>query len=108
MMSTTGDGTYTFVNVATGRLPDVSNSSTEDGARVETYTPTSGDNQRWTVIDETVQGLEDVRTYTVTDHRPELPDTVTPIYRDGPRGELPVTWDYPEKGEWKKPGTIRM
>jgi hypothetical protein len=53
MMSTTGDGTYTLVNVATGRLVDVAGQSTGDGARVSTWTPNSGDNQRWAVVDET-------------------------------------------------------
>ncbi|GAB3233467.1 hypothetical protein GCM10027447_29910 [Glycomyces halotolerans] len=108
ILSTTGDGTYTFVNAATGRLPDVWGRSTEDGAQVGTYTPTSGSNQRWTVVDETVLGVQDLEGYTVTGHRPELPETVAPVYRDGPRGELQVDWTYPEKGEWKKPGTIKI
>ncbi|WP_100444753.1 RICIN domain-containing protein [Glycomyces xiaoerkulensis] len=107
-MSSTGDGDWTFVNAATGRLPDVWGHSTEDGATVGTYTPTSGDNQLWAVTDETVQDIQDVHAYTVPDLKPELPDTVTPVYRDGPRGELAVTWDYPEKGEWKKPQVIKI
>ncbi|MBP2327955.1 O-glycosyl hydrolase [Kibdelosporangium banguiense] len=49
VMSTTGDGTWTFVNVATGRLLDVAGQSTADGARVSSWTPTSGPNQRWIV-----------------------------------------------------------
>ncbi|MFC0111918.1 RICIN domain-containing protein [Kibdelosporangium aridum] len=49
IMSTTGDGTWTFVNVATGRLLDVAGQSTADGAKVSTWTPTSGPNQRWAV-----------------------------------------------------------
>lgn len=49
VMSTTGDGTWTFVNVATGRLLDVAGQSTADGAKVSTWTPTSGSNQRWVV-----------------------------------------------------------
>ena len=53
IMSTTGDGTWTFVNAATGRLLDVAGHATADGSRVTTWTPTSGDNQRWSVTDET-------------------------------------------------------
>jgi O-glycosyl hydrolase len=53
IMSTTGDGTWTFVNAATGRLLDVAGHATADGSRVTTWTPTSGANQRWTVTDET-------------------------------------------------------
>lgn len=49
ILSTSGDGSWTFVNAATGRLIDVSGQSTVDGAKVSTYTPTSGANQRWAV-----------------------------------------------------------
>ncbi|GAB3660623.1 hypothetical protein GCM10028833_40150 [Glycomyces tarimensis] len=108
MMSSTGDGTWTFVNVGTGRLIDVGGQATDDGSPVATYTPTSGANQRWAVIDETVQGIEDIATYTVPGLRPELPETVTPVYPGGARGELAVTWDYPSKSEWKKPGVIKI
>jgi O-glycosyl hydrolase len=51
--STTGDGTWTLVNVATGRLLEVAGQSTSDGARVSTWTPNSGANQRWTLTDTT-------------------------------------------------------
>ncbi|WP_084546172.1 Ig-like domain-containing protein [Glycomyces arizonensis] len=108
MMSTTGDGTWTFVNVGTGRLIDVGGQATEDGSPVATYTPTSGANQRWAVIDETVQDLLDVEAYTVPGLAPELPETVTPVYRDGPRGELAVTWKHTGHGKWKRPGTVEV
>jgi len=39
---------------------------------------------------------------------PTLPDTVTPVYRDGARGELPVTWTLPDESRWRKPGTVRV
>ncbi|GAB4000835.1 hypothetical protein GCM10029992_34190 [Glycomyces albus] len=80
--------------------------STEDGATVGTYTPTAGSNQLWTVVDETVQGIEKTKGYTVTGTAPQLPETVTPIYLDGARGELAVEWDVPGKGKWKKPGRL--
>ncbi|WP_235039340.1 RICIN domain-containing protein [Kibdelosporangium aridum] len=35
--------------MATGRLLDVAGQSTADGAKVSTWTPTSGPNQRWAV-----------------------------------------------------------
>ncbi|GAA1767260.1 RICIN domain-containing protein [Streptomonospora arabica] len=50
-MSTTGDGTWTFVNRATGEVVDVSGRATEDGAPVSVWAPNSGDNQRWRVTD---------------------------------------------------------
>ena len=39
IMSTTGDGTWTFVNAATGRLLDVVGQATADGARVSAFLP---------------------------------------------------------------------
>jgi len=107
-MSTTGDGTYTFVNVATGRLLDVSGEATADGSPVSVWTATSGPNQRWTVVDELAVGTQPHETYTLPGRAPELPDTVTPIYRDGPRGELPVQWRLPPDRRWDKPGTVRV
>lgn len=106
--STTGDGTWTLVNAATGRLIDVSGQATADGSPVGTWTPTSGGNQRWRVIDETVQSTEAYETYTLPGLRPELPATVRPVYRDGARGELPVTWTLPPDSAWRKPGVVRV
>ncbi|GGY83940.1 RICIN domain-containing protein [Streptomyces omiyaensis] len=48
MLSTTGEGHYTLVNVASGKLLDVSGQSTSDGAPVGVYRPTTGSNQSWT------------------------------------------------------------
>ncbi|RSD13962.1 glycoside hydrolase [Amycolatopsis eburnea] len=49
-LSTTGDGTWTFVNAATGQLLDVIGESREDGARIGLYRPTNGPNQRWQAV----------------------------------------------------------
>ncbi|NKE62105.1 ricin-type beta-trefoil lectin domain protein [Lentzea sp. PSKA42] len=48
VLSSTGDGSWTFVNAATGSLLDVVGESREDGARIGLYHATSGANQRWT------------------------------------------------------------
>ncbi|MFF8642966.1 RICIN domain-containing protein [Streptomyces sp. NPDC015345] len=53
LMSTTGDGTWTLINAATGRLLEVGGQATHDGAAVTTWTPNSGANQRWQVVDTT-------------------------------------------------------
>ncbi|MFE7834557.1 glycoside hydrolase [Streptomyces sp. NPDC057474] len=108
VMSTTGDGSWTFVNTATGRLVDVTGQSSADGAKVSTYTPTSAANQRWTVSDETVLRTERAEAFTVPDLRPKLPETVTPVFRDGARGSLPVVWDLPSDRKWSRPGTVRV
>ncbi|MEU4521454.1 RICIN domain-containing protein [Amycolatopsis sp. NPDC024027] len=49
-LSTTGDGTWTFVNAASGQLLDVTSESRADGARIGLYKPTNGPNQRWQAI----------------------------------------------------------
>jgi O-glycosyl hydrolase len=49
-VSTTGDGTWTFVNAADGQLLDVTGESRDDGARIGLYRPTNGPNQRWQAI----------------------------------------------------------
>ncbi|WP_199920562.1 RICIN domain-containing protein, partial [Streptomyces sp. NRRL S-481] len=108
IMSTTGDGTWTFVNAATGRLLDVVGQSTADGARVSAHLPTSNANQRWGVTDETVLRTEPARAFTVPGRAPELPATVTPVFRDGARGALPVQWNSPSDARWNKPGTVRV
>ncbi|MFD3310829.1 glycoside hydrolase [Streptomyces sp. NPDC058694] len=53
IMSTTGDGTWTLVNAATGRLLEVGGQATNDGAAVTLWTPNSDANQRWKVTDVT-------------------------------------------------------
>ncbi|GIF25684.1 hypothetical protein Ate02nite_84140 [Paractinoplanes tereljensis] len=108
MVSTTGDGSWTLINVGTGGLVDVSGQATADGSPVGTYTPTSGANQRWTLIDETVLRTTPAVTYTVPGLAPVLPATVTPVYRDGARGSLPVTWTMPPASAWRHPGTVKV
>jgi hypothetical protein len=108
IMSTTGDGTWTFVNAATGRLLDVVGQSTADGARVSAHLPTSQANQRWGVTDETVLRTQPAKAFTVPGRAPELPGTVTPVFRDGARGALPVQWTLPSGSRWRKPGTVRV
>ncbi|MBZ3902025.1 glycoside hydrolase [Streptomyces griseiscabiei] len=108
LMSTTGDGSWTLVNAATGRLLDVTGQSSADGAKVSTYTPTSADNQRWAVSDETVLSTERAEAFTVPGLRPKLPETVTPVVRDGARGSLPVVWELPADRKWRKSGTVRV
>lgn len=108
ILSTTGDGTWTLVNAATGRLLDVTGQSTADGAPVSTYTPTSAANQRWTVTDETVLRTDPATVFTTPGRTPELPSTVPPVYRDGARGSLPVVWRLPPDRSWREPGTVRV
>ncbi|GAA1374346.1 RICIN domain-containing protein [Streptomyces beijiangensis] len=51
IMSSTGDGTWTLVNAATGKLLEVGGQATADGSPVTVYQPNSGSNQRWRLTD---------------------------------------------------------
>ncbi|GAA2878391.1 hypothetical protein Acy02nite_15830 [Actinoplanes cyaneus] len=102
-VSTTGDGTYTLIDVNARKLLDVGGGSTADGAPVGLYQPTSGANQRWRVIDESVGPLAPARTWTVPGRTPRLPATVT----DGTH-TLPVVWKVPSDRGWRKPGLVRV
>jgi len=106
ILSTPGDGTVTLVNSATGALVEVGGQATTDGAPVGTYGPNSGANQRWELVDDTVLATEPVEVFTTPGVAPELPSTVTPVYPDGARGGLPVTWDVPGDDAWAEAGTV--
>lgn len=108
ILSTTGDGTFTLVNASSKTLLEVGGQATADGSPVGTYLANSGVNQRWRVVDETVLGTEPVQAFTTPGTAPELPATVTPVYRDGARGALPVTWDVPGDDAWAEPGTVEV
>jgi O-glycosyl hydrolase len=102
IMSTTGDGTWTFVNAGTRQLLQT------NGDAVSTGTPNSAANQRWAVLDETVTTTDPVRTYTVPGRAPTLPDTVGARYRSGGPATLPVTWQLPAASSWLQPGTVTV
>ncbi|MES5820778.1 glycoside hydrolase [Streptomyces sp. RG80] len=51
ILSTTGDGTWTLVNQATGRLLEVGGQATSEGAAVTTWQANSGSNQRWRITE---------------------------------------------------------
>src|SRR5690606_12383809 len=108
ILSTTGDGTYTLVNASSRTLLEVGGQATADGSPVVTYLANSGVNQRWRVVDETVLGTEPVEAFTTPGTAPELPATVTPVYRDGARGALPVTWDVPGDYALAEAGTVEV
>lgn len=108
ILSTTGDGTYTLVNASSKTLLEVGGQSTADGSAVGTYLANSGVNQRWRIVDETVLSTVPVDAFTTPGTAPELPDVVTPVYPDGARGTLPVTWDLPGDDAWATTGTVEV
>ncbi|MFU8853339.1 RICIN domain-containing protein [Micromonospora sp. SL1-18] len=108
ILSTTGDGSYTLVNVASGRVLDVSGSATNDGAAVGAWLANSANNQRWKVIDDTVQEVQKAEVFTPAGIAATMPTTVVPVYRNGSRGALPVSWDMPADQDWNRPKTFTV
>jgi O-glycosyl hydrolase len=108
ILSTTGDGTYTLVNVATRRIIDVGGSATADGSPVGTWLPNSNTNQLWRIVDETVLDIDEVHVFTPVGKAPTLPSTVVPRYRDGTRGTLSVTWTLPAGSAWATRGQVEV
>lgn len=108
VLSTTGDGTYTLVNVVARTVLEVGGEARADGSPVGTYLANSNANQRWAIVDETVLGTTPVDAFTRPGTTPELPETVTPIYPDGARGALPVTWDMPDADTWARAGIVEV
>ena len=108
VLSTTGDGTYTLINVAARRLIDVPGQAVADGTRVGVYQPTSGTNQRWALRDDTVASIGATIAYTVPGRAPALPGTVTATTAGGEPRTLPVTWQMPPGGRWRTPGTVEV
>lgn len=51
MLSTTGNGEYTFINMQNGDLLDVMGESKDDGAEVGVWKPTTGINQVWEIVE---------------------------------------------------------
>jgi hypothetical protein len=108
VLSTTGDGTYTLVNVVSRTVLEVGGEARADGSPVGTYLANSNANQRWAIVDETVLGTEPLDVFTRPGTAPELPETVTPVYPGGARGALPVTWDVPGDETWAQAGVVEV
>jgi hypothetical protein len=108
MLSTTGDGTHTLVNVGSKLLLEVGGQLTADGSPATAYLANSGRNQLWRISDETVRATVRTELFTTPGTVPTLPTTVVPVYRDGARGSLPVTWTIPPASRFDRVGTVSV
>lgn len=105
--STTGTGSYTFVNATYGTLPDVGGQSTASGASVGLWQATSAKNQLWTPVDLTLVSTQTARVVTQPGTAPQLPQTVSGLLGGGGRADVPVTWHVPDTN-WSRPGTVTI
>jgi O-glycosyl hydrolase len=100
ILSTTGNGQFTVMNVGSRRTIDVGGQATADGSPVGVWPPNAADNQLWKITDQTVQRVQPVEAFTTPGVPPTLPSTVVPVYVDGAHGALPVTWTLPAGSTW--------
>jgi O-glycosyl hydrolase len=100
VLSTTGNRQFTLVNVGSRRLIDVGGQATADGSSVGVWLPNAADNQLWKITDQTVLRVQPVEVFTTPGVAPTMPSTVVPVYTDGARGTLPVTWTLPAGSSW--------
>ncbi|GAB7193453.1 hypothetical protein NUM3379_41630 [Kineococcus sp. NUM-3379] len=105
IVSTTGDGTVTLVNPASRRVLEV---GTADRTRATASLPTSGTDQLWGLVDETVLGVPEVPGFTAPGTAPVLPQQVPARTRDGVRGTVPATWNVPPAARWRDTGVVRV
>lgn len=113
MMSSYGNGEYTFINVQSGNLIEVGGESKEEGANVGVWKPTTGNNQVWKLVKAGITKVEPINVVvTKKKTAPELPSVVTTIYGDGETVQKKVDWDeinpdlYSKENTFKVEGTV--
>ncbi|MGW5361148.1 glycoside hydrolase [Actinopolymorpha pittospori] len=105
-LSTTGDGTYTIAAVTGPGNIEVGGEASADGSAVGTWQPTAGPNQRWRLVDETIQAINDVDVFTMPGVAPTLPTTVTPQRVGGAGAAVPVQWRPVPPLRWERAGRV--
>ena len=105
-LSTTGDGTWTISSATGPGNVEVGGQATADGSSVGVWQPNAAANQRWTLVDETVRGVDDVPVFTMPGVSPTLPTTVTPDRIGAGTAALPVTWRAVPAVRWARPGQV--
>lgn len=105
--STTDGKTFSLVSASAERVLDVNGQGTADGTTVGTWTSNNGTNQRWTLADTEVTGVQPVVSSTIVGVAPQLPAQATLIYRGGVERTAAVTWDL-DGADWSTPGSVTV
>ncbi|MEH7010870.1 glycoside hydrolase [Neobacillus niacini] len=94
ILSTYGNGEFTFVNLQDGRLLEIGGESKDEDARATVWTPNAGNNQVWKLVRA---GITKIEPFEVTVLKkktaPILPNEVTAVYADGEKVLKAVVWD---------------
>ncbi|MFF2446960.1 glycoside hydrolase [Neobacillus sp. NPDC058068] len=94
ILSTYGNGEFTFVNLADGQLLEIGGQSKAEDARATVYKPNAGNNQVWKLVKAGITKIEPVEVAVPKKKTaPALPPEVTAVFGDGDRVSKQVVWD---------------
>ncbi|WP_223594414.1 glycoside hydrolase [Neobacillus bataviensis] len=94
ILSTYGNGEYTFVNVQDGKLLEIGGQSKAEDARATVWLPNAGNNQVWKLVKAGITKIEPVEVVVPKKKTaPILPNEVTAVYGDGDRVLKGVVWN---------------
>lgn len=93
ILSTYGNGDYTFVNVESEGVLEVYGQSRDNNATVGVWEPNSGANQKWNLVESGITKIEPVEVWTLPGNKPVLPDEVTVYFGDGTAVQKEVVWE---------------
>ena len=94
ILSTYGNGEFTFVNLQDGKLLEIGGQSKNEDAQATVWLPNAGNNQVWKLVKAGITKVEPVEV-TVPKKKtpPALPKEVPVVYGDGDRVFKTVVWD---------------
>jgi O-glycosyl hydrolase len=94
ILSTYGNGEFTFVNLADGQLLEIGGQSKNEDAKATVWLPNAGTNQVWSLVKAGITKVEPVHvTVPKKKTAPVLPAEVVVEYGDGERTSKAVVWD---------------
>lgn len=93
LLSTNGNGEFTFISQASKGVLEVYSQSKDNGATIGTWTPNAGSNQTWRLVESGITNVDHIAVWTLPGTAPILPDVVKVYYGDGTSESKTVTWD---------------
>lgn len=94
ILSTYGNGEFTFVNVENGQLLEIGGQSIAENANATLWQPNAGNNQVWKLVKAEIVKVEPSKvTVPKKKTTPVLPEEVTAVYGNGDKVLKKVVWD---------------
>ncbi|WP_440896508.1 glycoside hydrolase [Amphibacillus sp. Q70] len=92
ILSTNGNGQYSFINKEAKRVLEIGDESRAEGVSAGLWRPNAGNHQAWYLEEAGVQSVETEFVWTLPGVAPDLPDEVTVVYGDGKTDTKLVEW----------------